>query len=66
MKKHILCRNLSKFSFHLNFWISPVTAKNLSKHDADIKRVSFVKSSKFNDFVFTIFFIIGLGLNGTL
>ena len=48
------------------FLIFPVTSKNLSNHDVNMKQVSSVKSSKLNDFVLALFFMEGLGQNLTL
>ena len=48
------------------FFIFPVTSKNFSNHDVNMKQVSSVKSSKLNDFVLALFFMEGLGQNLTL
>ena len=55
----IFDRNLTQSPSHFNFWIFFVSSKHLSNHDVNIKQVSCVKSSKFNDFVLALFYILG-------
>ena len=57
--------NLAHFHSHMNFWILSVTWKEFSNHDVYINQVRFIKGSKLNGFVLSLFCLFGLGQNLT-
>ena len=65
-RKKMFGRNLANSPSHFLFLIFSLTSKQFWNHDVNIKRINFIKSYKFNDFVLALFCILGLGQNFTL
>ena len=59
--KQLFDFNWDQSPSHLNFWIFSLISKHFSNLDGNKKRVSSLKSCKFNDLLLALFCILGLG-----
>ena len=66
LRKEFIGRDMIQSPSYLNFGIFFLNSKHFSNHDGNIKRVSSLKSTKFNSFVLVLICFLGLGQSLTL